>query len=204
MKLLVGLGNPGPRYAPTRHNVGFRIAERWARRTGIALAEQRFGGLYGAGSLARPESEPLAVGALEPLSWMNRSGEALAAAVAGLGLTDPASELLLVFDDVDLPFGRLRLRPRGGAGGHRGVADVIEALGHSDFPRLRFGVGRPEGALDTADWVLEPFSEDEEQRLPERLEAACDAVDAALLDGVGPAMNRFNRDPAPEAPEPVK
>jgi PTH1 family peptidyl-tRNA hydrolase len=201
MKLVVGLGNPGPRYAATRHNVGFRVVERWAARRGIALDDERFGGRFGCGRARAPGAAPLDVAVLEPLAYMNCSGACVRAALGDLDLD--AADLLVVLDDVDLPFGRLRLRPSGGAGGHRGLADVIEALGRSDLPRLRFGVGRPEGGGDTADWVLEPFSAQEEAHLGGRLEAAADAVDAALFEGVRAAMNHVNRAPASEVEEPL-
>jgi PTH1 family peptidyl-tRNA hydrolase len=126
---------------------------------------------------------------------MNRSGEAVAAAVAELGLTDVASDLLVVLDDVDLPFGRLRLRAAGGAGGHRGLADVILHLARHDFARLRFGVGRPAADQETADHVLESFSETERAVLPEPIDRAALAVAMALRSGIAAAMNEFNRDP---------
>lgn len=201
MKLVVGLGNPGPRYAATRHNVGFRVVERWAARRGIALDDERFGGRFGCGRARAPGAVRLDVAVLEPLAFMNRSGACVGAALEGLGLD--AADLLVVLDDVDLPFGRLRLRPSGSPGGHRGLADVIEVLGRSDLPRLRFGVGRSESGRDTADWVLERFSAQEEARLGACLEAAADAVDAALFEGVGAAMNQVNRAPASEAEEPL-
>jgi PTH1 family peptidyl-tRNA hydrolase len=123
----------------------------------------------------------------------------VAAAVAQLPLRDVAEDLLVIFDDVDLPFGRLRLRRSGGAGGHRGLADVIEQLARSDFPRLRFGVGRPADGQETTEHVLEPFSAEELAQLPARIERAARAVDAALRQGVAAAMNAFNRDPDAES-----
>ena len=197
MRLLVGLGNPGPRYADTRHNVGFQLVERFAARCGIVLDEARFDGRLGRG-FDPGSGDPLAV--FEPLEYMNRSGAPVVRALAGLGVADPARDLLVAYDDVDLPFGRLRVRPGGGAGGHRGVADLIESLDSRDFARLRFGVGRPDGMLDTADWVLAPFSADEQRALPGRLEAGCDAIGVVLAEGVEQAMNRFNR-VEPEAPD---
>lgn len=189
MKLVVGLGNPGPRYEDTRHNVGVRIAERFAADCGFALSARRFAGRFGRGRLGALE-----VGVLAPGTFMNRSGSSVVEALEGLPAE--AGDLLLAFDDVDLPFGRLRLRPGGGAGGHRGLADVIAALGHGDFARLRFGVGRPAPPLDTVDWVLSPFSEAEAEALPARLAVAAEAVGVALVEGVGEAMNRFNAAPA--------
>jgi PTH1 family peptidyl-tRNA hydrolase len=191
VKLVVGLGNPGPRYASTRHNVGFRVVDRFAVSRGIALDRERFGGRFGRGRL----SGGLDVGLLQPLTWMNLSGDAVAEALRGLPVADPAEDLLVVLDDVDLPFGRLRLRPGGGGGGHRGLDHVIARLGRRDFPRLRFGIGRPETPIDTRDWVLTRFSPDEERALEPIVATAADAVEAALVDGLPSAMNRYNRDP---------
>jgi len=198
VKLVVGLGNPGPRYADTRHNAGFRVVERLAQRRGVPLAEERFQGRFGSGWLPAAEGPALALGLLEPLTFMNRSGAAVAEALEALPVADPARDLLVVVDDVDLPFGRLRLRPSGGAGGQRGLADVIAVLGRQDFARLRFGIGRPEGGMETADWVLSRFSPEEAEILAGRVEAAAEACEVALLEGVAAAMNRFNPDPAAE------
>lgn len=192
MRLLVGLGNPGPRYAGTRHNAGFRVLERFAARHGIALDARRFDGHYGEG---RAHGERVAL--LEPQIFMNRAGRAVVAAVAGLALEDAGRDLVLIYDDVDLPFGRLRVRPSGSAGGHRGVGDVVAALGRDDFTRLRFGVGRPQWTGDTAEWVLDSFSEEEERALPALLDRAAEALDTILVEGTLAAMNRHNPDPAP-------
>ena len=200
MKLLVGLGNPGPKYAVTRHNVGVRVLERFAREHGIAFEAERFAGRFGCGRLSGAAT-PLEVALLAPQTFMNRSGAAVAAAIAQLPLADVAQDLLVVFDDVDLPFGRLRLRPSGGAGGHRGLADVIEQLARSDFARLRFGVGRPADGQETTEHVLEAFSVAEQVLLPARIERAARAVDAALRQGVAAAMNEWNRDPDAESPD---
>jgi peptidyl-tRNA hydrolase, PTH1 family len=202
VKLVVGLGNPGPRYADTRHNVGVRVLECFAREHGLALDARRFASRFASGSLPSDGAQ-LDLALLAPETFMNRSGEVVAEAVAELGIADVASDLLVVLDDVDLPFGRLRLRAAGGAGGHRGLADVIERLARSDFARLRFGVGRPAPDQETADHVLETFSADERARLPERIERAARAVEVALRRGVSAAMNEFNRDPdAAASPEP--
>jgi PTH1 family peptidyl-tRNA hydrolase len=198
VKLVVGLGNPGRRYARTRHNVGWRVLERFAADCGLRLDREAHGGRYGEGRLACAAGA-LEVGVLEPQSFMNLSGDAVADALAALPAVDPSRDLLVVFDDVDLPFGRLRLRPGGGAGGHRGLTHVIERLGRRDFPRLRFGVGRPADATDTVEWVLQSFSQDEEAALPALLERAAQAVAAALCDGIAAAMNTWNRDPAAAA-----
>ncbi|MHC4505906.1 MAG: aminoacyl-tRNA hydrolase, partial [Planctomycetota bacterium] len=115
MKLLVGLGNPGPRYAATRHNVGVRIVERWAVRRGVALDEERFDGRYGQAWVGTGEAA-FEVGVLLPLTYMNHSGSSVSQAVAGVDVGDSASDLVVVFDEVDLPFGRLRVRPSGSSG----------------------------------------------------------------------------------------
>jgi PTH1 family peptidyl-tRNA hydrolase len=195
VKLVVGLGNPGPRYARTRHNVGWRVAERFAADCGLRLDASAYGGRFGRGRLGC-EAGAQDVGVLLPQDFMNLSGDAVAEAVAELPLEDLRSDLLVVFDDVDLPFGRLRLRPGGGAGGHRGLSHVIERLVRDDFPRLRFGVGRPADATDTADWVLQAFAPEEEAALPELVARAARAAASALCEGVGAAMNTWNRDPA--------
>jgi PTH1 family peptidyl-tRNA hydrolase len=195
---VVGLGNPGPRHARTRHNLGFRVAERFAADHGIELLREEFGGRFGTGQIAGAGAAvPVAV--LEPMTLMNRSGEAVAEAVATLPVPDPARDLLVVLDDVDLPFGRLRLRPAGGSGGHRGLADVIERLARDDFARLRFGVGRSAGGHATADHVLEGFAPAEERALPELVARAADAVTLALTGGLAAAMDRYNSAPAPPA-----
>lgn len=194
MKLVVGLGNPGSRYAPTRHNAGFRVVERVARRQGILLDEDRFLGRFGCGAVASEGGAAPDVGLLMPLTFMNRSGESVVAALEALPVGDPASDLLVVLDDVDLPFGRLRIRGSGGAGGHRGLGDVIARLGHGDFPRLRFGIDRPPPGVDTVEHVLMPFSDSESDRLDGLIDAAAAAVESVLVDGVVPAMNRFNRE----------
>jgi PTH1 family peptidyl-tRNA hydrolase len=192
VKLVVGLGNPGPRYARTRHNAGFRVAGCFAQRHAIELASERFGGLFGRGRIAARGGEPLDVGVLEPQRFMNRSGDAVALALSQLPIEDPARDVIVALDDVDLPFGRLRLRHGGGAAGQKGLAHIIERLGRDDLPRLRFGVGRPTLPMDTAAWVLERFSDADEQALPELVARAADALDSWLFEGLEAAMNRFN------------
>lgn len=196
MKLVVGLGNPGRRYARTRHNVGWRVAERFAADCGVRIDAETYGGLFGRGTLSCAAGAQ-EVGVLLPQGFMNRSGESVAEALDELPIEDPSRDLLVVFDDVDLPFGRLRLRPRGSAGGHRGLFDVIMCLDREDIPRLRFGVGRGAPGRDTAEWVLESFAPDEEKQLVELVPRAAQAVRAALCDGVEAAMNDWNRDPNP-------
>jgi len=187
MKLIVGLGNPGPRYAATRHNAGFRVVERLAERLGAELGGERFGGRFGTAALG---DETLLL--LTPETWMNRSGDALAAALRAHPDLEPARDVLVVFDDADLPLGRLRLRAAGSSGGHNGLGDVLERLGSEAVPRLRFGIGRPDVPHDTVEWVLEPFTRAEEDVLERALPRAVDAVTCFVEEGVAAAMNRFN------------
>jgi PTH1 family peptidyl-tRNA hydrolase len=187
---VVGLGNPGRRYARTRHNVGFRVIERLRERHRIALDAEAYGGRVGRGRIGGRETL-----LLEPQGFMNDSGGAVAAALADLPELDPGHALLVVYDDVDLPFGRLRLRAAGSSGGHRGMADVLLRLGRDDVARLRFGVGR--SGPDTTGHVLEGFSAAEEAALRHHLERACDAVETWLAEGVESAMDRFNAAPPP-------
>lgn len=213
MKLVVGLGNPGPRYARSRHNVGFRVVERLARDQGLVLEDERFLGRWAEGFLppapgCPPDRPAERLGLLEPSTFMNRSGEAVAAALAALPAVQPECDLVIVYDDLDLPLGRLRLRPRGGAGGHRGMQSVIDALATRDFPRLRFGIGRPgpEAEVDlvtraagpgrpVVDFVLDTFSADEEKVLAARVPVAAEAALVLLRDGAAVAMDRFNAAP---------
>lgn len=199
MKLVVGLGNPGPRYAETRHNVGVRILERFAADCGIALCEEAFDGRFGRGVLPAAKGAPAGsavdIALLAPQTWMNASGESVLAAVRGLPVEDIAADLVVVYDDVDLPFGRLRIRPGGGPGGHRGVGSVIEWLETRAFARLRFGVGRPDGGTETSDWVLHDFDASEVFALERHLHAAADALLSILRDGVTVSMNRYNAGP---------
>ncbi len=224
MKLVAGLGNPGSRYAASRHNVGFRIVADLARRCAVVLDQERFHGRYGAGHLpvespqlvespplvkspppVPVESPPLvkspppaggeALGLLQPSTYMNASGRALAAAVSELGELDPERDVLIVYDDADLPLGRIRLRPSGSDGGHGGMASVIDALGTRNLARLRFGIGRPEEGREMQDFVLGPFTVAEELRLERDIPRASLAAVTALQQGVLAAMNRFNSAP---------
>lgn len=188
MKLLVGLGNPGAEYADTRHNVGFRVLEAFARRRGATLRDDR--DLYARSATCYFAERELTL--LLPMTYMNRSGASVAAAARQLELTRP-EQMLVVYDDLDLPFGRLRLRPRGGSGGHRGVADIQRAVGTNEFPRLRFGVGRPDDAdADAVDHVLGAWRDDERDALESRVELAVQALECVCRDGITISMNRFN------------
>lgn len=186
MKLVVGLGNPGPKYAETRHNVGFQIAERFAARECIELSGRRFSGRFGRGWI-----DDLEVGVLEPETFMNRSGRSVVEALDVLPVGDPSRDLLVLLDDLDLPCGRIRIRPRGSSGGHRGLEDLIQRLGGAEFPRLRFGIGRPTGD-DPVEYVLDGFSDEERVRIPGAIDRAAEAVGVALRESVEVAMARYN------------
>jgi PTH1 family peptidyl-tRNA hydrolase len=186
IELVVGLGNPGTQYASTRHNCGFRVVERLGDRWHIALQPQRrFRGRYGEG--AGPAGK---LRLLCPDTFMNRSGESVRSVVDWFKLA-PAS-VLVVYDDIDLPFGRLRLRQSGSAGGHNGMKSLIQHLGTQDFPRVRVGVGAPAGERDTVSHVLGGFTPREQQYLADLLDAAADAVEMVLKQDMPTAMNRFN------------
>jgi PTH1 family peptidyl-tRNA hydrolase len=193
VKLVVGLGNPGPRYADTRHNGGFRVLDAFAAAHGVRLRDQRYSGVYGEGQVAGQR-----VGLLAPSTFMNRSGDAVAAAVRGLDMAAPESDLLVVYDDMDLPLGRIRLRKGGGAGGQNGIGHVIEALGTRAIPRIRFGIGRPPAGQDPIEYVLSPFEPGEADRLVSATERAAAAVAAFVVEGMDAAMNAYNRDPEPD------
>lgn len=192
MKLVVGLGNPGPRYAETRHNMGFQVVGRLARDLEAAPAVTRARAeAFRARPAGGPGEEVLLV---RPLTYMNRSGQALEELAAELGPEWPGpAGVLVVVDDIYLPFGRLRLKGEGSDGGHNGLKSVTAALGTTGFPRLRCGVGPlPEGA-DLIEFVLDPWAPAERDELPGLVERAAAAARCCLVDGLGPAMNEFNR-----------
>jgi PTH1 family peptidyl-tRNA hydrolase len=199
MKLVVGLGNPGREYRDTRHNVGFMVADEIARRHALTFAmapsqvpdtmvAKRFG-------TSGATAEPVLVA--KPLTFMNRSGDAVASLSRYFGV-DPA-DMLVVVDEVALPFGRLRARARGSAGGHNGLKSVIERLGTQEFPRLRLGVGRGDDRRDLADHVLSKFEPGERAGLEMFIARAADAAEMFAVDGIGKVMNTYN--PEVTAPE---
>jgi PTH1 family peptidyl-tRNA hydrolase len=188
-RLIVGLGNPGAKFAWTRHNIGFRIVEKLASEHG---AEWQFDRALNA-RIASIDLEGECCLLLEPQTFMNRSGAAVAAALERWPQLDRATDLLVVYDDLDLPTGRIRLRPSGGAGGHRGIGDVLLRLDTKAIPRLRFGVGHPGSASGVLEWVLAPFDTDEESEcLQEATERAVSAIQASIRLGLTSAMGQFN------------
>jgi len=183
VRLLVGLGNPGPKYQRTRHNVGFRVAAEAARKLGAELgASSRWNALVGrAGDVA----------VLLPQAFMNLSGEV--AGQAARFWKVPADGIVVVHDEIDLEFGRIQVRQGGGDAGHNGLRSIREHLGTGDTVRVRFGVGRPPEQWEGADWVLAKFSSEEEEALKELVPLAADAAIAALEEGPAAAANKYNR-----------
>jgi len=185
VKLVVGLGNPGERYAETRHNIGFMVATLAAGRAGIVLKRQGYQGVYGVGRLVGEETTILL-----PQTFMNRSGASVAPACQSLGVTP--GDLIVIHDEIDLPFGTLRIKVGGGHGGHNGLRSINAALGHGEFIRLRLGVGRPAVGGDVSGHVLSRFASVERSRLSDYLEAATDALELVLRRGPHEAMNSYN------------
>ena len=190
MKLIVGLGNPGKEYRETRHNVGFMVADELARRHQLTWAMAP--GQVPETFVAKRFGEPSWMLA-KPLTYMNRSGEAVAALARYYDIA-PA-DLLIVVDEVALPFTRLRARARGSAGGHNGLKSVIAGLGSTDFPRLRLGVGRGDARRDLADHVLAKFEKGEQADLETFIARAAEAAEMFAVADIGQVMNTYNPDP---------
>jgi PTH1 family peptidyl-tRNA hydrolase len=196
IRLVVGIGNPGSEYAQTRRNVGFWVANRLARKHGLDFSTKT-----GSYLLAEGTMSGRTVAIAKPRSYVNASGAAVVHLIRRLKL-DHAQELLVVSDHIDLPTGKVRLRRKGGGGGQKGIADIINKTGTDDFPRVRIGIGRPtvDGeptwAPDmVADWVLSDPTPEEREALDRGIERAIEAIECALAAGIDEAMNRYNRDP---------
>ncbi|RDV84643.1 aminoacyl-tRNA hydrolase [Ammonifex thiophilus] len=187
LRAVVGLGNPGPAYTDTRHNLGFMVLDRLAQQVGVSFAKE--GKLRSRLAVLRLEDREVYL--LKPQTYMNLSGEAVRLLVEKKGLLP--EEILVVYDDLDLPLGRLKLALSGSSGGHRGMGSVLEALGTTSVPRLRLGIGRPPAGVDAATYVLSPFAPEEREELDRLLERAVAAVKCALQEGMVQAMNKFNQ-----------
>lgn len=183
MLLIVGLGNPGPAYEVTRHNVGFMLADRLSERCSISFSPSP-SALWGRGRVFGQEAV-----VIKPLTYMNLSGRAVREFRDAYSVD--TESIIVAYDDCDLPFGRLRIRKNGGSGGHRGINSIIEHLGSQNFPRIRLGIGRPlEG--DIVDYVLSPFSEEETATLDDMLQRGVSSIEAMVSRGLDYAMNSFN------------
>jgi PTH1 family peptidyl-tRNA hydrolase len=189
LALIVGLGNPGPEYANHRHNVGFQILQALAEDHGLSFSRHK----KAKARVAEGEIGQRHVLLAKPQTFMNLSGKTVGRLSRDCQI--PPDCILAVYDDLDLPLGRLRIRPSGGSGGHKGLRSIIEALGSQDFARLRVGIGRPPGSLDPAEYVLQPFAVEDQDLVAETLERAGEAVESWLADGIVAAMDRFNRPP---------
>jgi PTH1 family peptidyl-tRNA hydrolase len=194
MKAVVGLGNPGPEYAGTRHNVGFRVLAELARRQGATQPKLKF----------EAEVLEIMVGSeklllVAPQTYMNNSGRSVRKLIDFYKL--PLDDLLVVCDDLNLDIGRLRIRQAGSAGGQKGLSDMISRLGTQDFNRLRIGIGRPPGRMNAADYVLRRFRAEERELVEPAVSAAADAVEIWCQQGVEAAMNRFNAPTTPREPK---
>ncbi len=186
MKVILGLGNPGPRYDSTRHNVGWWVVDRLAMDWNMGPFVEEGPSLVGRG--LRGEHQVLL---LKPLTWMNRSGAALAALRDREGF-DPENDLLVVVDDVAIPPGKIRFRPSGSAGGHNGLKSVQAVLGSDQYARLRIGVGARPPGVDLADWVLSTMAAEDEEAVLARLSGLGEAVECWMDEGTEAAMSRFN------------
>ncbi len=187
MKVIVGLGNPGAEYATTRHNVGFMVIDRLVSDLDAAVKKKMFRALVGRGQIG-DEKVVLA----KPQTYMNLSGEAVGALLNWYKLA--ATDLIVIYDDLDLPLGKLRIRPKGGPGGHKGIQSIIRVLGTENFPRIRIGIGRPSWSGFEADYVLGRFASEEAEEIKEALDLAAKAVHCIVLEGVDRAMNIYNKE----------
>ncbi len=188
--LILGLGNPGREYKENRHNIGFKLIDHLAVRLNASLTRYQCKALTG--DVRRAGRKIILA---KPQTFMNLSGQAASCLVRFYKL--PLSNVLIVHDDMDLPFGVLRLRPGGGSGGQKGVADIIQKLGTQQIPRLRLGIGRPPGRMDPAAYVLQDFPASDLLELTELLDRAADAVLTFIDFGLETAMNRYNQRPDP-------
>ena len=184
--LIVGLGNPGPEYAKTRHNVGFRCLDLLAEKLGVRVDKAKFQGLYG-----QTDYHGNRLYLLKPLTYMNLSGRSVLQLSAFFQV--PPQRIIVLFDDISLEPGRLRVRPNGSAGGHNGIKSIIAELGSQDFPRVKLGVGaKPHPDFDLAAWVLSTFSAQEEKALLVSLENGAQAALTIIDQGTAAAANNFN------------
>lgn len=186
MKIIAGLGNPGREYEGTRHNIGFSVIEQLADQYNISMTEKKHKAVYGRGMI---EGEKVIL--LKPQTYMNLSGESIVDAVHYYKI-DPEENLIVIYDDIDLAPGRIRIRAKGSAGGHNGVKNIIANLGTQIFPRIRVGVGEKPKGWDLVDYVLGRFSGDELPLIEEGKKAACQAVSIIVGQSVEAAMNQMN------------
>jgi len=186
VKLVVGLGNPGEYYKQTRHNIGFMIVERVARESSIQFSRKKFKSTIGEGTIVEQR-----IIVAKPLTYMNLCGDAIKK-LATYFKTDPKA-LIVVHDDLDIEFGKIKIKEKGGHGGHNGVRSIIATLGTNDFLRLKVGIGRPAKNQGVRDYVLSSFDSDQLDFLPDLICMAGEAIVSVITHGAQAAMNEFNR-----------
>ena len=191
MKVIVGLGNPGTKYAGTRHNIGFDTVTALADKYNIKLKDKKFNGLIGEGFI-----EGKKVMLVQPQTYMNLSGECVGL-IAGFYKLE-AEDIIVICDDINLDTGRLRIRAKGSAGGHNGLKNIIAHLGTEVFPRIRIGVGEKTEGWDLADYVLARFSGEDEATMRQAIQNAVGAVETSISYDIGKAMNLYNINPNPK------
>lgn len=185
VKLIIGLGNPGKPYEHTRHNIGFNVIDELANRWNAPLNQTKFNGMYA--TLHRPEGKVMLV---KPLTYMNLSGECVRPLMDYFNIE--IEDIIVVYDDLDLEMGKLRLRAKGSAGGHNGIKSLIQHLGTQEFNRIRVGVDRPPAGMKVADYVLSKFSKEDQPIVKEAIDKSCDAIETALTKPFLEVMNKFN------------
>ncbi|HMN27008.1 MAG TPA: aminoacyl-tRNA hydrolase [Caldilineaceae bacterium] len=189
LKMIVGLGNPGPQYQANRHNIGFQCVDRFAQRHRIELSKLQLQARTGEGWVRQADQRQKVL-LVKPMTYMNNSGQAVAQLARYYRVTP--DDILVIHDDIDLAAGKLRLRMDGSSGGQNGIKSIIQQLGASACGRVRVGLGRAPGPQDPADFVLQNFNKDEEMLFAPLRERVCDAVEYWLFWGMAAAMNRFN------------
>ena len=187
MYIIAGLGNPGREYAGTRHNCGFMVLDKLSKEYGIDISDRKHKGLEGKGTIDGNK-----VLLLKPQTYMNLSGESIREAVEYFKI-DPESELIVVYDDISLEPGSIRVRKNGSAGGHNGMKNIIAQLGTENYTRVRIGIGAKPPRMDLADWVLGHFNAEDLSHVDEAADSAVKAISTILEHGVEEAMNRYNR-----------
>ncbi|MCU9615286.1 aminoacyl-tRNA hydrolase [Caldibacillus lycopersici] len=186
MKLIVGLGNPGKQYEDTRHNIGFKVIDEISSRLNIRLDEMKFNGIFGKGTI---NGEKVIL--LKPLTFMNLSGESVAPLMRYYDI--PVENLLVIYDELDLPVGKIRLRYKGSAGGHNGIKSIIAHVGTQEFNRIRIGIDRPEQGYPIPNYVLGKFSKEEQEVLKDSIAKSAQACEMWIEKPFQEVMNKYNK-----------
>jgi len=185
MRIIVGLGNPGKQYEATRHNIGFHVIDELAKRLNIPMTQSKFNGMYGVTQVGTEK-----VMLLKPLTYMNLSGECIIPMMDYFDVED--NQIVVIYDDLDLQVGKLRLRQKGSAGGHNGIKSIIQHLGTQEFNRIRIGIDRPKNGMKVPDYVLSKFSEDEKSDMMEAINKSATACEDWLSKKFLDVMNTYN------------